>query len=161
MLHGFCIRNCIYNSKYLAMNKINGVTALTGLLLLITGCRTEPKIKETHDNNAVLKKENKSDNNLQFERIKKTGQKDTLIFTLAQGNPVKMELLLPEGKTGNIRINQLIAPDGEMDGPFGSIYSDSLKIPGNYKVIIAESLMQENPYEGPYTLRITIGNTGS
>lgn len=143
------------------MNKINGAAALTGLLLLITGCRTEPKIKQTDNNNAVLKKENGVNNSLQFERIKKTGQKDTLIFTLAQGDSVKMELLLPEGKTGNIRINQLIAPDGEMDGPFGSLYSDSLKLPGNYKVIIAESLMQENPYEGAYTLRITIGTTAS
>lgn len=143
------------------MYKINGAAALTGLLLLITGCRTEPKIKQTDNNNAVLKKENGVNNSLQFERIKKTGQKDTLTFTLAQGDSVKMELLLPEGKTGNIRINQLIAPDGKMDGPFGSLYSDSLKLPGNYKVIIAESLMQENPYEGAYTLRITIGNTAS
>lgn len=155
----FAYTTALYKS--LAMNNINGTAALAGILLLITGCRTEPKIKETDENKAVVKKENISDHNLLFQGIKKTGQKDTLIFTMAQRDSVKMELLLPEGRTGNIRINQLIAPDGEMDGPFGTIYSDSLKLPGNYKVIIAESLMQENPYEGPYTLKITIGHTDS
>ncbi len=158
MLHGFCIGN----GKFSAINKIYSTAAITGILLFVTACRTEPKIRETEDHKVVqVQKEAVPVESRQFERVKKTGQKDTLTFTLTQQDSVKMELLLPEGKSRNIRINQLIAPDGEMDGPFGTFYSASLKVPGTYKVIIAESLMQENPYEGPYTLKITIGNTGS
>jgi len=142
------------------MNIKNVTTATAAIVLLTTACQPKSKTAETEENKVVEAAPEKAEqHDLEFERVKKVGVKDTLTFTLHKSDSVMMKLLLPPGKTGNIRINQLIAPNGGMDGPFGSDYSDSLKIPGTYKVIIAESLMQENPYEGPYKVQIMIGGT--
>ena len=60
-------------------------------------------------------------------------------------------------KPGNIRINQIIMPDNTSDGPFGKDLAYKLDQQGTYKLIIGESLMQGDPFEGDYVLK-AIGN---
>src|SRR5690606_13207165 len=92
-------------------------------------------------------------NTVQHQGMKIVGKKDTVSFDLAKPGCVKISLMVPKD-SGNIRINQLLMPNGEMDGPFGKVFEDSLHRVGTYKIIIAESLMQENPYAGTYIVKI-------
>src|SRR5690606_41260568 len=66
---------------------------------------------------------------------------------------VTIRIITP-GDTGNIRLAQIVSPDGETDGPFGKAYTDSLQVPGVYRIIVAENLMQESLYQGTYTVRV-------
>ncbi|WP_156307922.1 hypothetical protein [Sphingobacterium endophyticum] len=54
---------------------------------------------------------------------------------------------------GNIRFNQIIMPDKSSDGPFGKDLNYLLDQSGEYKLIIGESLMQGDPFEGDYILK--------
>lgn len=90
-----------------------------------------------------------------FERTRVQGQKDTLSFEVPHACTAKMAIQT-EGQSSNIRINQLIMPDGQRDGPFGQTVTDSLTQTGTYQLVIAESMMAENPYSGPYTVKIEL-----
>lgn len=92
---------------------------------------------------------------LVFERTKGEREKDTISFDLDEPGLVKMKLSVP-GDSGNIRINQLVMPNGEMDGPFGKTYEANLEDLGTYQVIIGASMMAENPYIGDYRLEIDL-----
>lgn len=61
----------------------------------------------------------------------------------------------PSGK-GNIRFNQIIAPDGTADGPFGKKIEYTATQTGIYKLIIAANLMAEDPYNGEFTLKVLL-----
>lgn len=54
---------------------------------------------------------------------------------------------------GNIRFNQIIMPDKSSDGPFGKDLNYLLDQSGEYKLIIGESQMQGDPFEGDYILK--------
>lgn len=92
---------------------------------------------------------------LVFERTKVEGKKDTLSFRIARPSNVHIDLEIPTN-AGNIRINQVITPEGKIDGPFGKNYRDTLSTTGIYQIIIAESLMQEHPYVGRYRVEISV-----
>ncbi|MBD1427325.1 hypothetical protein [Sphingobacterium arenae] len=135
------------------------ITYSTLLLLfmfcLVVGCQSpkeERKVEETVED--LMEYEVPADNKpLEFQRKKELGQKDTISFEIQKPSFVRMKLLLPSD-SGNIRINQLVMPDGEMDGPFGKTYEAYFDQLGTYQIIIAESMMAENPYTGDYALRI-------
>lgn len=92
---------------------------------------------------------------LQFRRTKVAKEKDTLSFDITHPSHVEIELKTSDN-TGNLRINQMIMPDGAMDGPYGRTIEDSLSQAGTYRLIIGESLMQGDPYAGDYHLKIKI-----
>lgn len=56
-------------------------------------------------------------------------------------------------RAGNIRFNQIIMPDKSSDGPFGKDLNYLLDQSGEYKLIIGESQMQGDPFEGDYILK--------
>lgn len=125
------------------------------LFCLVVGCQSpkeERKVEETVED--LLEYEVPTENKpLDFKREKVLGKKDTISFEIQKPSFVRMKLLLPSD-SGNIRINQLVMPDGEMDGPFGKTYEAYFNQLGTYQIIIAESMMAENPYTGDYALRI-------
>ncbi|WP_125723496.1 hypothetical protein [Flavobacterium ustbae] len=65
---------------------------------------------------------------------------------------LKAKIILPEG--GNIRFNQIIAPDKSSDGPFGMDVEKKLDQKGNYLLIIGHSQMAENPYVGKFEVQL-------
>ncbi len=56
----------------------------------------------------------------------------------------------------NIRVNQIISPSNEADGPFGNEMSYALKEDGAWKFIVGESLMVGEDYVGEYRVRIAV-----
>lgn len=66
------------------------------------------------------------------------------------------KITLPEG-VGNVRFNQIIMPDGNMDGPFGRDLTYGLAAKGDYTLAIGESLMEGEPYAGELTVELFTG----
>ncbi len=92
---------------------------------------------------------------IQFQRTKVGKERDTISFNLPHAAYVVITLKTPSN-TGNLRINQLIMPDGTMDGPYGRVIKDTLSQIGNYQIIVGESLMQGDTYAGDYNVKIKI-----
>ncbi|GHE31925.1 hypothetical protein [Sphingobacterium griseoflavum] len=134
---------------------------LSAAMLLLAGACHNPESATTittkQDSTSLerLDEAVKNSSPIIFERRKIAQQKDTLTFALDHPARVHIRLQTVEG-TGNIRINQLFMPDGKADGPFGKTFDDSLAQTGNYRLVISESLMQENPYTGDYTVTIEL-----
>ena len=129
------------------------IIAAYTLTALCISCR-----KATGEENPVLQpttKEKVSNKTLRFHREKTLGTKDTISFESIKGSLANIALSVPKD-SGNIRINQIIAPDGTADGPFGKTYTDTLSLSGTYLLIIGSSLMQEQPYEGAYNVTISL-----
>ncbi len=132
----------------------------SSLLLILGGCQSGSKSDKAQDSafrNGTEQLSVVENEPLQFQLVKIAGKRDTISFEIEKGAWVTVTLSTP-ADTGNIRINQIIMPDGEMDGPFGKTYTDSLHVPGTYQLIIAESLMAENPYTGEYHVAIEVNN---
>ncbi|NQD70547.1 hypothetical protein HP439_07430 [Sphingobacterium shayense] len=133
------------------------IFAISGLTALVS-CNTESRQQQavTSTNKTSNSDElNDKDGTIQFRRTKVAKERDTLSFDLPQEARVRIKLKTPTN-TGNLRINQLIMPDGTADGPYGRELSDSLTKIGTYQIIIGESLMQGDPYAGDYFLKIEI-----
>ena len=64
--------------------------------------------------------------------------------------------IIPQNNQANIRINQIISPNNESDGPFGKEINYDLTEKGLYQIRIGESLMQGDPFEGNYTLKLQL-----
>ena len=77
-------------------------------------------------------------------------KQDTII--LNNPNFKRIQAEIAADSLGNIRINQIIKPDGSSDGPFGRELDYEVKTPGPYKLIIGESKMQGDPFSGDYVL---------
>jgi len=81
-------------------------------------------------------------------------QRQTYIFHAKKMQTLDGEIL-PDTSMANIRFNQIFIPDGASDGPFGLTIHYELNETGDYKFIIAESLMGE-PWTGNYTVHLKI-----
>lgn len=64
--------------------------------------------------------------------------------------------LIPQNNQANIRINQIVSPNNNSDGPFGREINYDLTEKGLYQIKIGESLMQGDPFEGKYTLKLQL-----
>lgn len=127
-------------------------------LALVMGCNTDNAHRNTNTPSTLDRESVQNENDegtLQFRRTKVAKERDTLSFDIAHPSHVEIELKTP-ANTGNLRINQIIMPDGTMDGPYGRIFEDSLSQAGTYRLIVGESLMQGDPYAGDYHLKIKI-----
>ena len=83
------------------------------------------------------------------------GNADTLTLTLLKPAFVNIDIATAiEG--ANVRINQVISPIGDIDGPFGRTLEQDFHEAGTYKLVIAESLMQGDSYAGKYRVNIVI-----
>ena len=137
-------------------NKI--LTGCASLLWMLYACQSGSRGDKAQDHTLDTTAQQLStvaNEPLRFHLVKVAGERDTISFEIEQPSLVTATLSTPSD-TGNIRINQIIMPDGTMDGPFGKTYKDSLYIPGTYQLIIAESLMQGDTYGGGYDVEIEI-----
>jgi hypothetical protein len=60
------------------------------------------------------------------------------------------------GKERNVRINQIIMPDGSMDGPFGHEIHYRTRQKGTYTLIIGKDNMADGQVEGPVTVYVRV-----
>ena len=91
----------------------------------------------------------------EFEIEKEAKEQQTFSFRNDSSSSVFIQII-PKNKLGNIRINQLISPNNEKDGPFGREINYDLTEKGLYQIRIGESLMQGDPFEGKYTLKLQL-----
>lgn len=66
------------------------------------------------------------------------------------------ELETPNDAFANVRISQIILPDGKSDGPFGKNMQYILSQTGTYQLIISESLMEWTEWSGKVNLSVKI-----
>ncbi|WP_413531522.1 hypothetical protein [Empedobacter brevis] len=90
-----------------------------------------------------------------FEIKKEAKEQQTFSFRNDSSSAVFIQII-PQNKNGNIRINQLISPSDKKDGPFGQEINYKLTEKGLYQIRIGESLMQGDPFEGKYTLKLQL-----
>jgi len=62
--------------------------------------------------------------------------------------------IVPTTGKGNIRFNQIIAPDNASDGPFGMDLKIPLKLKGDYVLVIGRSLMADDPFLGKFQVEL-------
>ncbi|EHQ29225.1 hypothetical protein [Mucilaginibacter paludis] len=88
-------------------------------------------------------------------------------YMLGLAHPVTFIVKVKHGKTlnasirelsdkGNIRINQIIMPDGSSDGPFSKTVKYPIQHKGTYKIIAGGSNMQGDDWKGAFNMRISI-----
>ncbi len=71
------------------------------------------------------------------------------------GQKLCVELTVAE-EPANVRINQIIAPSGAADGPFGKSIEYDITEDGTWSIIVAESLMVGEEYTGPFVISATL-----
>ena len=84
------------------------------------------------------------------------GLDDYREFTIQGEKDKKLVLNLKTEEPANIRINQIVSPSGEADGPFGINLIYNLSETGEWKIIVAESLMNGCSYKGDFTLTMQV-----
>jgi hypothetical protein len=57
---------------------------------------------------------------------------------------------------GNLRLSQIVMPDGNMDGPFGIDSTITLAQLGRYNLIFNENMMSGDPWSGNAIVTITL-----
>jgi hypothetical protein len=65
-------------------------------------------------------------------------------------------LIEPSDQDANIRLNQIIYPDGRADGPFGRDEQFVLKNAGQYQLVIGNNLMAEGRRSTAFKLHLSI-----
>jgi len=86
---------------------------------------------------------------------KKEGEKFNLFFDVTTQTKAFVKIITDD-ETNNIRINQVITPDQKSDGPFGKDIEFPLYQGGMYQIVIAENLMQGNPFQGNFKIEIEL-----
>lgn len=70
---------------------------------------------------------------------------------------VKIFFLSAVDNNPNLRLSQIIMPDGSMDGPFGTETEYSLTQNGGYQLIFNENMMAgDGPWSGDVTFTISV-----
>jgi len=91
-------------------------------------------------------------------QIYKKSRKQVLLDFENSGYAVLKGIITTQDSTANIRFNQIIMPNGEMDGPFGREIEYKLAGDGQYYLVLGESLMAGDPWEGNFNVEITLSN---
>jgi hypothetical protein len=117
------------------------------------------------DTKSGSSRESSGENRIQFPKgatqttvsghIKGFGNNITYVFEASDGQ-VLNTYVKPRQGDGNIRINQIISPSGNADGPFGMSMDYKLTETGDWKIILGEDQMAGDPWEGEYDLTIEI-----
>lgn len=76
-------------------------------------------------------------------------------FLSSTAKSLTVHLDTPGDTKANVRVSQIVMPDGTSDGPFGRDMTYSLTQTGEYQLIISESLMAGDPWAG--RVDVTVG----
>ncbi|MFV0143946.1 hypothetical protein OBJ68_03455 [Empedobacter falsenii] len=109
------------------------------------------RIPEISDHSELKLMNGKGD----FETEKHANENQIFSFRNDSSQSVFIQII-PQNNQANIRINQIISPNNESDGPFGKEINYDLTEKGLYQIRIGESLMQGDPFEGNYTLKLQL-----
>lgn len=79
-----------------------------------------------------------------------------LEFETRNYRKVSAEIIPQSDSLGNVRISQVVLPNGTMDGPFGRTVEYDIPSPGTLRLVIGESLMQGDPWGGVFRAEVTL-----
>lgn len=85
-----------------------------------------------------------------------TGARVKVHFTSEGIKALKVNLTTPLDTNGNIRVSQIIFPDGTSDGPFGKDMTFDLTKSGSYQVILAPNMMAGDPWSGEVDMSLEL-----
>lgn len=83
-------------------------------------------------------------------------QQDTIYFINSDAKKIQVKVSFPDNMTGNLRRSQVIMPDGQADGPFGTDTEYDLTQFGGYQLIFNENMMAGDPRSGDVQITITL-----
>lgn len=89
--------------------------------------------------------------------IRKTAMQPVEVVFDAQDADFLYGKILDVSDTANIRISQIIMPDGSGDGPFGREIEYDLPMRGAYRLRIGENMMAGEPWGGDFYLELYLG----
>jgi hypothetical protein len=141
-----------------------------GLFLLLAGCagRGNQKQADTVVSDVSAKETIEVPSDSGVVRMVLTGGHGEMLIRKEPRNPVYLEFktgnyrkvsaeIIPQSDSvANIRISQVVLPDGTMDGPFGRTVEYDIPSPGILRLVIGESLMQGDPWGGVFRAEVTL-----
>ncbi len=78
-------------------------------------------------------------------------------FINSEATSMRVIVTFPLTETGgNLRLSQIIMPDGNMDGPFSMDNTISLEQTGRYELIFHENMMSGDPWSGSAIVTIRL-----
>ncbi len=86
-----------------------------------------------------------------------TGSTTKISFMNSEAKSMHVVVTFPATSTGgNLRLSQIVIPDGTMDGPFGTDSTITLAQLGGYELIFHENMMSGDPWSGNAIVTITL-----
>lgn len=85
-----------------------------------------------------------------------TGASTTVSFVNSEARAVAVSIAFPSASWANLRLSQIVMPDGTMDGPFGQKTGYNLKQLGWYEFIFHENMMAGDPWSGEADITFTL-----
>lgn len=69
---------------------------------------------------------------------------------------MRVTIAFPGSATGNLRLAQILMPDANMDGPFGTDTTVNLAQKGGYELRFHENMMSGDPWSGEAIITISL-----
>jgi hypothetical protein len=80
-------------------------------------------------------------------------QSTNVYFINSDAKSINVKVTFPDGN-GNLRLTQIVMPDGNTDGPFGQEIDYDLPQTGRYQLLFHENMMAGDPRSG--NVQITV-----
>lgn len=80
-------------------------------------------------------------------------------FINSQAKSIVVSIVFLNGSGANLRLSQIILPNGTMDGPFGQKTGYNLMQLGGYELIFNENMMAGEPWSGEANIILTLQDT--
>jgi hypothetical protein len=117
--------------------------------------KTQDVVVASESGTIVLDLTGEAGSELKFKVRKESGQ--TMTFRFHNGEFDHLHATLSsDDEAANVRFTQIIMPDGEADGPFGMEIDYELVKEGEYRLLVNENMMAGDPWEGEFTLEISL-----
>lgn len=165
--------------------KTSSLILLLWSLLILGGCNYSTTIPESTTTNTTTGTENNTiltgeaiqaplidtigsgsatlffdDNNLTktFTLYHQAGQKNNIYFINDGYKTLEVKIFFLSASliSPNLRLSQIVMPDGTMDGPFSTETTYDLTQNGWYQLIFNENMMAWDPWSGDATFSITL-----
>lgn len=85
-----------------------------------------------------------------------TGASTTVSFVNSEARAVAVTISFPSASWANLRLSQIVMPDGTMDGPFGQKTGYNLRQLWGYEFIFRENMMAGDPWSGEADITFTL-----
>ncbi len=82
-----------------------------------------------------------------------------ILFMNSEAKSIEVLIVFPNSTVANLRLSQIVLPNGIMDGPFWQKTGYNLAQLGGYQLIFNENMMAGEPWSGEAIITLTLGNS--